>query len=124
MERQIDQLNKRKRDKKVLSNYLSPTDLQKIFLNYFYTTQLITNGKFNEYFKRFKLRTDGWCDCDGVTPQTAEHLIFECQLLDSKREEMRQKVIETYGSFPCGHHQLIDQPLIKYFNEFCINIFN
>ncbi|XP_045770435.1 uncharacterized protein LOC123870963 [Maniola jurtina] len=36
------------------------------------------HGGFRAYLHRFKLAPDPFCNCDGETPQTVEHVILEC----------------------------------------------
>jgi ribonuclease HI len=98
---------------------------RKYFSTNFYITQIITNhGKFNQYLERFKLRDKYECECDGITALTSDHLLFECPLLDNKRNTLKEKVIEIYGTFQCNHSQMIDYRIFKHFTNFCVQVFN
>lgn len=49
-------------------------------------TQYLTgHGYFAKSLRRFRLRNDGGCHCEGV--QTAYHVIVECPLLEDLRVE-------------------------------------
>jgi len=98
---------------------------RKYFSTNFYTTQFFTNhGKFNQYLERFNLKDNNQCECDGITSQTSDHLLFDCPILDDKRNTFKEKVIELYGAFPCNNSQLIDERIFQHFMKFCFDVLN
>jgi ribonuclease HI len=93
------------------------------FTSNFYTTQFITgHGKFNTYLQRFKLRNDNKCPCDDFSEQNPEHIIFHCQIYEQQRQNLKNKSVEKYGSFPCTAQQLINKDIYCIFKDFCKNV--
>jgi ribonuclease HI len=53
-------------------------------------TQILTgHGSVRAYLKRFKLRDDDCCPCDGNTSQTVWHVINDCPILERERWTLR-----------------------------------
>lgn len=76
--------------------------LRKTFQPNFHLTQLLTgHGNFREYLNRFNIRDTNYCDCDNVTVQDVNHLIFNCQKFVSYRVALERKVIGEGENWPC-----------------------
>jgi len=64
------------------------------------------------YVHKFKIIEAPTCPC-GTTDQTTDHLIFECELLNKKRDILKLSVLKT-NDWPTNKRELIR----KYFKEF------
>jgi hypothetical protein len=68
--------------------------MKRSFLHFdHYTTQLVTgHGQFRAKLHSLGLRDDPDCAC-GLGNQTAEHIIWECPLLNDVRDEMMRGMV-------------------------------
>ena len=53
-----------------------------------FSTIIIGHGKLRTYFHRFKIIDDPTCLCK-MSPQTTDHLLWECELLKKQRQVLR-----------------------------------
>lgn len=81
--------------------------------------QLVTgHGNMKGYLKRFKLKeTDGRCQCCGVD-EDANHLLFECELLDRQRDRMMQGLNVQRGDIRLRKDGEGDVCVIEAINDF------
>jgi len=71
-------------------------DILKIKLNltHNFTLMVIGHGKINSYLHRFKISETPLCPC-GNQDQTTDHLLFECDLLQTERENLLTTIQKT-----------------------------
>ena len=84
------------------------------------TAMTTGHGKFGEYFHRFKIVEDPTCVC-GKNTQSADHILWECGLLQSNRDEFRRLVLQSGGQWPPNKCDLVRKHL-KHFSNFVNNI--
>lgn len=78
------------------------------------TTAILTgHGKTREYYNRFKILESAMCKCNQQN-QTVNHLIYECNLLNSERLILKQNITIRGGQWPVANHELVK----KYLKEF------
>ena len=53
-----------------------------------FSTIITGHGKLRAYFHRFKMIDDPTCLCK-MSPQTTDHLLWECELLKKQRQVLR-----------------------------------
>jgi ferredoxin-thioredoxin reductase catalytic subunit len=75
----------------------------KISINQSFTTMMTGHGKIKAYLHRFKLIGLATCPCRDNTDQTKDHIIYECELLKTQRDNLRLTVSKTY-SWPANKH--------------------
>jgi hypothetical protein len=51
------------------------------------------HGELRSYFHRFKIIDDPTCLCK-KSPQTADHLLWECELLRKQRQVLRDSIMK------------------------------
>ena len=85
----------------------------KIMLNHKLTAFTTGHGKFGDYFHRFKIVNDPTCVCK-QKPQTVEHILWECEKLNSERAEFRRSVIKSGGEWPVQTSEIME----KHYNNF------
>ena len=85
----------------------------KIMLNHKLTAFITGHGKFGDYFHRFKIVNDPTCVCK-QKPQTVEHILWECEKLNSERAEFRRSVIKSGGEWPVQTSEIME----KHYNNF------
>jgi len=66
----------------------------KISTNQHLTTMLRGHGNIKSYLHRFKIITSPVCPC-GTNDQTADHLLYECELLKTQRNDLRIAVSKS-----------------------------
>jgi hypothetical protein len=88
----------------------------KISTNQSLTTMMNGHGKIKEYLHRFKLIDSSTCPCRENTDQTVDHIIYECKLLKTQRDNLRLTVSKT-DSWPANKHTVIGRhyPAFKKF---------
>ncbi|PSN48010.1 hypothetical protein C0J52_18587 [Blattella germanica] len=64
-----------------------------------FTAILTGHEKTNSYLHRFKIKENPNCPCTTV-PQTTEHLIYNCRILESQRKTLKHQIIQKGGSWP------------------------
>jgi hypothetical protein len=52
------------------------------------------HGNIRSYLHRFKIIETPLCPC-GTSDQTADHLLFECELLNKERDNLRHAIQKT-----------------------------
>lgn len=75
-------------------------------LNNNLTTFLTGHGKLRAYFHRFHILDSPECPC-GKGDQTAEHLIFQCAILDKERSVFRNNILKLGGHWTNTLSELI-----------------
>lgn len=88
----------------------------KINLSHNFTAITTGHGKFGEYFHRFRIIDDPTCLCR-TGSQTVDHIIWECELLESERSEFCRNIIKSGGHWPVEKSDLINKYL-KFFLKF------
>lgn len=77
------------------------------------TAMTTGHGKFGEYFHRFKIIEDPTCVC-GKNSQSVDHVLWECELLQTAREVFRREVINAGGRWPPKKCDLVIKYLTFY----------
>ena len=52
------------------------------------------NGKFGEYFSRFTITDTPKCVCN-KNSQSADHILWECELLNFEKNEFRRSALNS-----------------------------
>jgi hypothetical protein len=78
------------------------------------TAMLTGHGKTRAYLHRFKVKDNAYCVCK-LGDQTIDHLLYDCNLLESQRRLLRNKVTEN-GQWPPEKHELIKNNLGPFIN--------
>ena len=73
------------------------------------------------YFHRFKITDDPTCLCK-MSPQTTDHLLWECDLLKKQRQVLRNSITKTGGNWPITNSDLANK-YTKFFQRF-VNTIN
>ena len=90
---------------------------KKLVLNHNLTAFVTGHGKFAEYFVRFKIKTDPNCVCKQKSVQTVDHILWECELLESERDDFQKSVRKPGGQWPIDESELMNSHL-KDFQKF------
>jgi len=70
----------------------------KININPNFVAMVTGQGKTRAYFHRFKIIEQATCPCNNGD-QTIDHLLYQCTLLHTPRELLRNRVLKT-GNWP------------------------
>ena len=84
------------------------------------STIVIGHAKLRSYFHRLKIIEDTTCLCN-MSPQTTNHLIWECELLRKKREVFINSITKAGGNWPINNSDLLNK-YTKFFQKFVITI--
>jgi hypothetical protein len=79
------------------------------------------HGKLRPYFHRFKIIDDPTCLCKR-SPQTADHLLWECELLRKQRKVLRNSIMKAGRNWPITNFDLANK-YKKVFQKF-VNTIN
>jgi hypothetical protein len=63
------------------------------------------HGKLRSHFHIFKIIDDTTCLCK-KNPQTADHLLWECELLRQQRQVLRNSIMKVGGNWPINNFDL------------------
>jgi len=74
-----------------------------------FATMVTGHGKTRAYFYRFKIMEQATCPCNSGD-QTIDHLLYQCTLLYSPRELLRNKVLKI-GNWPTSKRELTTKHL-------------
>jgi hypothetical protein len=77
----------------------------KINITQNFTTMVTRHGNIRSYLHRFKIIDTPMCPC-GTSDQTADHLLFECELLKKERDNLRHAILKT-EDWPISKEKLI-----------------
>jgi hypothetical protein len=66
------------------------------------------HGKLRSYFHRFKILDDPTCLCK-KSSQTADHLLWECELLRKQRQVLRNSIMKVGGNWPITNFDLANK---------------
>jgi hypothetical protein len=66
---------------------------------------VIIHGKLRSYFYGFKIIDDPTCLCKNG-PQTADHLLWKCELLRKQRQVLRNNIMKVGGNWPITNFEL------------------
>jgi hypothetical protein len=88
----------------------------KISINQSFTTMMTGHGNIKAYLHRFKLIDSATCPCRDNNDPTIDHIIYECLLLKTQRDNLRLTVSKT-DSWPANKHTLISRHYSA-FNKF------
>jgi hypothetical protein len=80
-----------------------------------FTVIVTAHSKTNAYLHRFKIIESPECPCDGGN-QTVDHLLYDCTILQRKREKLISKVSKQ-DNWPVTKSDLVNK-YIKHFLEF------
>jgi hypothetical protein len=69
------------------------------------STTVTGHGKMRLYFHRFKIIEDPTCLCE-ISPQTTDHLLWECELLRKQRQILRNSIMKAGGNWPITNSDL------------------
>jgi hypothetical protein len=69
---------------------------KRLQLNLNLSTIVTGHGKLRSYLHRFKIIDDPACPCQ-MGPQSNEHLIWECTILNQQRETLKNGITKTGG---------------------------
>ena len=97
---------------RIVKNRISKTMQMCINLS----TIVTGHGKLRSYFHRFKIIEDPTCLCK-MSPQTAEHLLQECELLRKQRQVLRNSIMKAGRSWPINNSDLANK-YTKFFQKF------
>ena len=91
---------------------------RKLSINRSLTTMLTGHGNIKAYLHRFKLIDSATCPC-GKNDQTTDHLLYECELLKTQRDNLMLTVSKT-DCWPANKYILISRhytALKKFINQ-------
>ena len=77
--------------------------------------------KLRSYFHRFKIIEDPTCLCD-MRPQTADHILWECELLRKQRQVLKNSIVKAGGNWTITNSDLANK-YTKFFQKF-VNTIN
>jgi hypothetical protein len=77
------------------------------------STIVTGHGKLRSYFHRFKIIDDLTCLCK-KSSQTADHLLWECELLRKQRQVLRNSIMKVGGNWPITNVDLEDKYTILF----------
>jgi len=80
------------------------------------STTVTGHGKLRSYFHRFKINEDLTCLCK-MSPQTTDHLLWECELLRKQRQVLRNSITKASGNWPITNSDLANT-YTKFFQKF------
>jgi hypothetical protein len=63
------------------------------------STIVTDHGTLRAYYHRFKIINDPVCVCK-MGPQTTNHVLWECEELQNKRETLKRRIIRAGGNWP------------------------
>jgi hypothetical protein len=69
------------------------------------STIVTGHGKLKSYFHRFKIIDDLTCLCK-KSPQIADHLLWQCELLRKQRQVLRNSIVKDGGNWPITNFDL------------------
>jgi hypothetical protein len=73
-----------------------------------FTAIVSGHGKTKSYLHRFKLIDNPVCPCNGEGgPQSSEHLICDCEILEIQRENLKHKIKTSGGTWPTTNSHLV-----------------
>jgi len=85
------------------------------------STIVTAHGKLRSYFHRFKITEDLMCVYK-MSPQTADHLLWECELLRKQRQVLRNSITKAGGNWPITNSDLANK-YTKFLQKF-VNAIN
>jgi len=80
------------------------------------STTVTGHGKLRSYFHRFKIIEDAMC-LGKMSPQTTDHLLWECELLRKQRQVLRNSITKAGGNWPKINSDLANK-YTKFFQMF------
>jgi hypothetical protein len=86
------------------------------------STIVTGHGKLRSNFHRFKIIDDPTCLCK-KSPQTADHLLSECELLRKQRQALRNSIMKVGGNWPITNCDLAIKYTKFFFQKF-VNTIN
>jgi len=84
------------------------------------STIVTGHGTLRSYYYRFKIKEDPTWVC-GMGPQTSDHIIWECALLQKQRETLKNRIRKTGGNWPLTNSDLANN-YTKWFRMFVNSI--
>lgn len=87
----------------------------KLPLSHNFTAMTTGHGRLGAYFHRFHISQDPTCVCK-KSPQTVDHILWDCELLKNERLELRSDIIIAVGSWPTAKTNLIEKHLTVFSN--------
>ena len=78
---------------------------KKLQMNVKLSTMTTGHGTLRAYYYRFKIKDNPECVCR-TGPQTSNHLIWECPLLQKQREILKNKIRKAGGKWPLSNSDL------------------
>jgi len=69
-----------------------------------FTTMVAGHGKTRDYFQHLKIMKQATCPCNNGD-RTIDHLLYQCTLLHSQRELIRNKVLKIVN-WPVSKQEL------------------
>jgi len=69
-----------------------------------YTTTVTGHGNINAYLYKYKITDNPACLCR-KGPQTVQHIVFDCPLIETEREKLKA-VVTRSGSWPVSCNKL------------------
>jgi hypothetical protein len=68
------------------------------------------HGKTKSYLHRFKLIDNPMCPCNGGRgPQTSEHLIYDCEIVEIERETKKHQIRTSGGTWPTNNIDMVEK---------------
>jgi ribonuclease HI len=83
------------------------------------STIVTGHGKLKAYLHRFKIIDNPMCPCK-MNPQTTDHLIRECPLLNKQRQRLKNNITRAGGRWPIPNYELANKHtylLLKFVNS-------
>ena len=74
------------------------------------------HGKLRSYFHRFKIIEDSTC-LSKMSPQTADHLLWECELLRKQIQVLINSIVKAGGNWPITNSDIANK-YAKFFQKF------
>jgi hypothetical protein len=84
------------------------------------STIVTAHGTLRSYYHRSKISEDPTCVCR-MGPQTSNHLIWECALLQKQRETLKHRIRKAGGTWPLTNSDLANN-YTKWFQMFVNDI--
>ncbi|PSN46148.1 hypothetical protein C0J52_22065 [Blattella germanica] len=78
-----------------------------------FTSFITGHGKTKAYLHRFKLIDNPQCPCN-KGEQTSDHIIYNCEKIENKREILKQQITTGGGTWPPTKDQLTAKHLVAF----------
>jgi hypothetical protein len=73
-----------------------------------FSTIVTGHGELRPYFRTLEIIDDLTCLCKN-SPQTADHLLWDCELLRKQRQVLRNSIVKVGGNWPITNCDLANK---------------